>query len=160
MALFAGKVSTLIVDLPQIISDNVTVSVFISSSFPYLGRVNFNYMKKILEILQYGETDIRFKTDLKPTEKPDTIPGLIGAVSFSMMTSLWGGNELDILAIIRALAIADLAVSVNREEMISMMDQDSAIFARILQEAHQEFRKNGGKAIQFAPFIQPGKTTS
>lgn len=80
-------------------------------------------MKKILEILQYGETDICFKTDLKPSEKPDTIPGLIAAFSFSMMTSLWGGNELDVMAIIRALAIADLAVSVNREEMIEMIEK-------------------------------------
>ena len=117
-------------------------------------------MKKILEILKYGETDIRFKTDLKPTEKPDTIPGLIDAFSFSMMTSLWGGNELEVMAIIRALAIADLAVSVNREEMIEMMDQDSAEFAHILKEAHEEFKKNGGKVIQFAPFIQPGKMRS
>ena len=36
-------------------------------------------MKKILEILQYGEADIRFKTDLKKKKKPDTIPGLIAA---------------------------------------------------------------------------------
>ena len=117
-------------------------------------------MKKILEIHQYGETDIRFHTDLKPTQKPDTIPGLVTSTAFSMMTSLWGGNELDILAIIRALAIADLAVSVNREEMIKMMDQGSKVFADILEEAHQEFEKNGGKIIRFAPGIMPDKTKS
>lgn len=117
-------------------------------------------MKKILEILQYGDTDIRFRTDLKPTEKPDTIPGLITSVSFSFMTSLWGGNEQDILAVIRALTIADLAVSVNREEMVKMMDQDSKMFADILREAHREFEKNGGKTVRFAPFIMPGKTRS
>ena len=117
-------------------------------------------MKKILEILQYGETDIRFNTDLKPAEKPDTIPGLVTAFSFSMMTSLWGGNEQDIIAIIRALTIADLAVSVNRKEMIKMIDRDSREFARILQEARREFEKRGGKTIQFAPFIMPGKNRS
>ncbi|MBO7575448.1 MAG: hypothetical protein J6S99_06550 [Bacteroidales bacterium] len=117
-------------------------------------------MKKILEILQYGETDIRFKTDLKPAEKPDTIPGLIAAFCFAMMTSLWGGNEQDVMAIIRALAIADLSVSVNREEMIKMIDLESAEFSRLVQEAHREFEKNGGKIVQFAPFIQPGKMRS
>ena len=117
-------------------------------------------MKKILEILQYGETDLRFHTDLKPTQKPDTIPGLITSTAFSMMTSLWGGNEQDILAVIRALAIADLAVSVNRKEMIKMMDQDSKAFADILEEAHREFEKSGGKIIRFAPGIMPGKTKS
>ena len=45
-------------------------------------------MKKILEILQYGQTDIRFNTDLKPSSRPNQIPELISGVSFSMMTSL------------------------------------------------------------------------
>lgn len=117
-------------------------------------------MKKILEIHQYGETDIRFHTDLKPTAKPDTIPGLISTVAFTMMTSLWGGNEMDILAIIRALAIADLSVSVNRKDMIKMMDQDSKAFADMIQEARQAFESSGGKVIQFGPGIMPGKTRS
>ena len=115
-------------------------------------------MKKILEIHQYGETDIRFHTDLRPTVKPETIPELVSSTAFSMMTSLWGGNEIDILAVIRALAIADLAVSVNREEMIKMMDQDSKTFAEIIREAHQAFERNGGKAVVFAPGIGPRKT--
>jgi len=117
-------------------------------------------MKKILEILQYGETDIRFHTDLKPSKRPDSIPELISGISFTMMTSLWGGNEQDIIAIIRALAIADLAVSVNRKEMIKMMDQDSKLFADLLQEARRNFADNGGKTIEFAPGIQPPKTRS
>lgn len=117
-------------------------------------------MKKILEILQYGENDIRFNTDLNPTAKPDTIPGLVGSFAFTMMTSLWGGKEQDIIAIIRALTIADLAVSVNRKEMVKMMDEDSAVFAKILQETRREFEKNGGKGISFPPGIQPAKTRS
>ena len=107
-------------------------------------------MKKILEIHQYGETDIRFHTDLRPTEKPESIPELVSSVAFSMMTSLWGGNEMDILAIIRALAIADLAVSVNRKEMIKMMDQDSKAFAQdkgaaaVLNSLGNNFRRHKG----------------
>ena len=117
-------------------------------------------MKKILEIHQDGETDIRFHTDLKPSEKTESIPGLVASVAFAMMTSLWGGNERDILAIIRALAIADLAVSVNREEMISLMDQDSRTFAKLIRDARKSFERNGGKAIFFEPGITPGKTKS
>lgn len=117
-------------------------------------------MKKILEILQYGETDIRFRTDLKPASHPDIIPNLVAGVSFSMMTSLWGGNEQDVMAVIRALAIADLAVSVNRKEMIKMMDQDSEAFARIIVEARREFEKNGGKVFVFPPNINPSNTRS
>ena len=117
-------------------------------------------MKKILEILQYGQTDIRFNTDLKPSSRPNQIPELISGVSFSMMTSLWGGNEQDVLAVIRALAIADLSVSTNRKEMIRMMDQDSEMFSRILMESHQEFVKHGGKAVLFPPEVIPSKSKS
>ena len=117
-------------------------------------------MKKILEILQYSETDLRFRTDLKPSAKPDLIPGLIASASFSFMTSLWGGNEMDVLGVIRALSIADLAVSVNRKEMIRMMDQDSETFAKIIMETRQEFIRNGGKSILVPPFVIPGKNKS
>ena len=117
-------------------------------------------MKTILEILQYGDTDIRYRTDLKLFNKPEAIPGLIASVSYSMMTSLWGGNEQDIIAIIRALSIADLSVSMNRKEMIKMMDQESGEFAKIIRQAHRELERNGGRMIQFTPFIKTGNTRS
>ena len=117
-------------------------------------------MKKILEVLQYGETDIRFNTDLKPTTHPDSLPMLVGSTAFAMTTRLWGGNELDVLAVIRALAIADLAVSVNRKDMIKMMDKDSETFARILVETRREFEKNGGRVFTFPPEIMPSKNRS
>ena len=117
-------------------------------------------MKKILEILQYGDTDIRFRTDLKPADKPDTIPGLVSSLAFAMMTTLWGANERDIIPVLRALTIADLSVSVNREEMIRLMDEDSKVFADILQETRREFERHGGKVISFPPHVQPSKTRS
>ncbi len=117
-------------------------------------------MKKILEILQYGDTDIRFKTDLKPTARPDSLPELVSLFSFCMMTSLWGGNEQDIIAILRALAIADLAVSVNRKEMIRMLDKDSEFFAKMLREARREYEKSGGKVVTFMPAPGPAKPKS
>ena len=65
-------------------------------------------MKKILEVLRYGENDIRFHTDLDPTKAPGIIPETTTELAIAMMTTLWGGNELAVLAMIRALAIADL----------------------------------------------------
>lgn len=117
-------------------------------------------MKKILEILQYGDADIRFRTDLKPAEKPESIPGLVSSIAIAMMTTLWGANEREIIPILRALTIADLAVSVNREEMIRLMDEDSREFARILQETRREFERQGGKVITFPPHVQPSKIQS
>ncbi|MCR5352668.1 MAG: hypothetical protein K6E35_09295 [Bacteroidales bacterium] len=112
-------------------------------------------MKKILEILQYGDTDIRFNTDLKPTQDPDTIPGLVTLASFAMTTSLWGGNEQDVLAVLRALNIADLAVSVNRREMLTALDKGSEEVAKMLREAQREYKRTGGKVFSFAPGINP-----
>ena len=117
-------------------------------------------MKKILEILQYGETELRFKTDLKPAAHPDSIMDLISRAAFSMMTSLWGGNEQDVLAVIRALSIADLAVSTNRKEMIRMMDEESKAVAQMIREAMQQMEKGGARIMTFPPGIGPAKTKS
>lgn len=117
-------------------------------------------MKKILEILQYGDHDIRFNTDFKPSRHPNQIPDLISSLSFAMNTTLWGGNELDILGVARALAIADLAVSVNRKEMIRYLDEASEMMAHAMAEAKEMFEKSGGKVYSFAPGINPTKAKS
>ena len=87
-------------------------------------------MKKILEVLQYGDTDIRFNTDIDVRKNPNAVMDILSRVAFAMTTSLWGGNEMSVLAMIRTLSIADLAVSVNREEMIHQLDETSAMLAR------------------------------
>lgn len=51
-------------------------------------------------------------------------------------------------------------MSVNREEMISLMDQDSRTFAKLIRDARKSFERNGGKAIFFEPAITHGKTKS
>ena len=116
-------------------------------------------MKKILEVLQYGDHEIRFNTDFSETDQ-EQLPVLIGKIAFTMVTKLWGGNESAVLAMIRALAIADLSVSVNRKEMIRNLDEDSATFARIFKEAQAAIANNGGKVITFPPGFNPTKAAS
>ena len=55
-----------------------------------------------------------------------------------MATRLWGGNETSVIAIIRALAIADLTLCVNRKEMIEMLDDLSRMGASALNEIQKE----------------------
>ena len=117
-------------------------------------------MKKLLEILQYGETDIRFRTDIDVEKHPEQLENLAPAAAFAMMTSLFGGNEQSVLAVIRALSIADLAVSVNRREMISELDEISKNLARCLEEAKAEMVKRGAKILEFGPGVAPSKTKS
>ena len=117
-------------------------------------------MKKILEIYQYGDHDIRFNTDIDPFKHPDAIPALIFNVALAMTTTLWGGNEQAVLSVIRCLNIADLAVSVNREEMLHQLGMHAEDLAHFLQQAKQDFEKKGGKVVEFSPWIKPGKTRS
>ena len=112
-------------------------------------------MKNILEVLLNGDIDIRFNTDFDPVKHPDVIPDVISRTAFAMMTRLWGGNELAVLAMIRALAVADLAVSVNRKELIRHLDEESAALARSILEAKREFERKGGKMMVFPPNVKP-----
>ena len=117
-------------------------------------------MKKILEVLLYGDHDLRFNTDLDRSDLRNLIPNLASTAAFTMVTKLWGGKEPFVLAAIRALSIADLGVSINREEMIRQLDECSAMLAKSFQEAKAQFEKNGGKVISFGPGVNPPKMPS
>ena len=117
-------------------------------------------MKKILEVLRYGENDIRFHTDMDPRKDPDIINKTVVEVAMAMMTTLWGGNEQAVLAMIRALSIADLGVSVNRRQMVSFLNEASESLAASLHEARKTFEKSGGKVSVFAPGMAPPKSRS
>ena len=117
-------------------------------------------MKKILEVLRYGENDIRFHTDIDPKKDPEIINQTVVEVAMAMMTTLWGGNEQAVLAMIRALSIADLGVSVNRRQMVSFLNEASESLAASLQAARKSFEQSGGKISVFAPGTTPPKSRS
>ena len=117
-------------------------------------------MKTLLKVLQYGEHEIRFETDLNVMKRPEMIQELVGAFAYAMTTSLWGGNETTVLAMIRALAIADLAVSVNRKEMIRHLDHSSEMMADAFRQAMAAFKRDGGKVIIFPANVKPSSDKS
>ena len=114
-------------------------------------------MKTVLKVLRYGENDYRFETDFDPKNNPQAIFDVITGASFAMMTTLWGGNENAVIAMIRALTIADLSVCANRKDMIRMLDEESGNLAKARVEAQKEFERKGGKVLTFGPGIQPPK---
>ena len=117
-------------------------------------------MKKILEVLRYGENDIRFNTDIDPLKDPEIIHQTVTELAMAMMTSLWGGNEQAVLAMIRALAISDLGVSVNRRQMVGYLNEASAALEVSLREARRAFERTGGKMMVFGPGVAPPKSRS
>ena len=108
-------------------------------------------MKKILEVLRYGENDIRFHTDIDPSKDPSIIHQTVVELAFAMMTTLWGGNEQAVLAMVRALAISDLGVSVNRRQMVGFLNEASADLALSLQAARKRSRKPVARSWSSAP---------
>ena len=117
-------------------------------------------MKKLLEVLQYGENEIRFNTEFDVHKNVETLPAIVLGAAMSMTTKLWGGNEMSVLAIIRALCIADLAVSVNRKDMIRQLDEESEAMAKMFFETMEAFRRGGGTLMTFGPGVFPSKTKS
>lgn len=117
-------------------------------------------MEKILEVLRYGEYDIRFNTDIDVTKNPDLIMDVNREVLFTMLTKLWGGNELSVLAMIRALAIADLAASDNPDEMLEHFSESAHYFKQLWQEACDSIVRSGGKVLTFPPIVKPNKANS
>ena len=126
----------------------------------WINCLNTSIMKKLLEVCQYGDFDIRFNTDIKPEMLNRVIPGLSAQIAFSMMTHLWGGKEQSVLAVIRALAVADLAASANRDEMLRMFEAAADDIVTIIKEANEAFKKNGGQVVMFGPGITPPKAKS
>ena len=122
--------------------------------------LNTSSMKKLLEVCQYGDFDIRFNTDIRPEQLNKILPELPAKICFSMTTGLWGGIEQAVLAVIRCIAAADLAACVHRKQMLRMLGEASEDVARIMKEAKREFEAKGGKIATFGPEIMPSKTKS
>lgn len=59
-------------------------------------------MKKILEVLQDGSGLLRFNTDIDVTKNPQMALDITQSAIISMATTLRGGNEISVLAMIRA----------------------------------------------------------
>ena len=55
-------------------------------------------MKKILEVLQDGSGLLRFNTDIDVTKNPQMALDITQSAIISMATTLWGGNEISVLA--------------------------------------------------------------
>ena len=107
--------------------------------------------KTILNVTRYGEHDIRFETDIDPIADPEAIHRTVTELAMAMMTTLWGWNEQAVLAMIRALAIADIGVSVNRKEMLGFLDDASNMLAEAIADSRRRIEKAGGKVFVFGP---------
>lgn len=112
-------------------------------------------MKKILEVLQYGENEIRFHTDVDVDEEPNVVLKVMADCGWSMMTSLWGGKEGSVLAMIRALTVAALVTCESREDLLRNLDTMSEDLAEEMTEFRKYLEKEGVRVDVFPPHVMP-----
>lgn len=122
-------------------------------------------MKKILEVTLDEKKGLVFGTDVDVTKDPSCIIDITIMAMMAMSTTLWGGNEASVLAVIRSLCSADIALAVNRKEMIKMLDEQTKYLAASMQDTLTHFKKNGAEIHLFAPnvanpFSKKGKNNS
>lgn len=111
-------------------------------------------MKKILEVLQYGDGELRFNTDLDLQKDPMAIMDLTVSAMLSMATKLWGGNEQTIIAVIRSLFVADMAISTDRKTVLKGLGAESEKMGKHFMKMMKTLQDQG-KAIPFPPGVQP-----
>ena len=87
-------------------------------------------------------------------KNPMAIMDLTVAAMFSMATKLWGGNEQTVIAVIRSLFVADMAISTDRKTMLKGLGKEA-------EQMGDEFMKkmktlqDQGKAMTFPAGVQP-----
>ena len=111
-------------------------------------------MKKILEVLQYGEGELRFNTDLDLQKDPMAIMDLTINAMLSMATKLWGGNEQTVIAIIRSLFVADMAISSDRKVVLKGLGKESEKLGEDFLKMMKELQEQG-KAMAFPAGVHP-----
>lgn len=109
-------------------------------------------MKKILEVLQTRDGQLRFNTDLDVKKNPMQIMDLTINAIYSMATRLWGGNEQDVIAVIRALFVADMAISVDRKVVLKGLGEEAELMGEQFMNMMKELQSKG-KAMAFPPGV-------
>ena len=117
-------------------------------------------MRKVLEVLQSSTGELTFNTDVDVEKDATVVIDIMSSAMFSMATKLWGGNEQSVIAVIRALFVADMAISADREFIMKGIMKEAAYMGKIFNDmmASMEAR---GVAQSFAPgVLRPGDSNA
>ena len=114
-------------------------------------------MKKILEVLQSEDGLLRFNTDLDARKDPMAIMDLTVSAMFSMASKLWGGNEQTVIAVIRSLFVADMAISVDRKIVLEGLGKESEVMGEQFMKMIKTLQTQG-KATSFPPGVRPSSS--
>lgn len=117
-------------------------------------------MRKVLEVLQSSTGELTFDTDINVEKDLSAVMDITSSAIFCMATKLWGGKEDSVIAVIRALFAADMALSADREVIINGLAQEAEHMGKIFSEMMAAFEAQG-KVQSFGPGTpRPGGTQS
>lgn len=105
-------------------------------------------------MLQCGDGELKFNTDLDVQKDPMAIMDLTVNAMFNMATRLWGGNEKTVIAVIRALFVADMAISVDRKIVLKGLGKESEKMGEQFMKTMKTLQDQG-KAMSFPPGVRP-----
>jgi len=108
-------------------------------------------MKKILEVLEDSNGELKFNTDVDVIKNPESVIDITGRAIFAMATKLWGGNEHSVIAMIRAMFIADMALSPDRDIVCKGLAKESKVMYEIFQKSISQC----GEVQTFPPGFGP-----
>lgn len=111
-------------------------------------------MRKILEVIECPNGELKFNTDVDIIKNPDEIPDISSRATFCMATKLWGGNEHSIMAMIRVLFMADMALSPNRKQITKQLCNDAEEMFRIFEMMSKQMAAKG-QGQMFPPGMSP-----
>ena len=98
-------------------------------------------------LLQCGNGELRFDTDVDVIKNPESIIDITDMAIYTMATKLWGGNEHSVVAMIRALFMADMALSPDRDVISKGLTRESKVMYEIFQKSISQC----GKVHTFLP---------
>ena len=107
-------------------------------------------MKKILEVLQDSTGELKFDTDIDVEKDSTEVVDIMSSAMFCMSTKLWGGKEGSVIAAIRALFVADMAISTDRDLIMKGLVKEAAYMGKIFNDMMEKLQAEG-KAQSFAP---------
>ena len=99
--------------------------------------------KKVLEVLQCSDGELKFNSEIDVDSDPTVVMDIMSSAMFCMATKLWGEKENSVVAMIRALFVADMAISVDRDFILKGLSKEAAHMGRLFNDMMEKFQAEG-----------------
>ena len=100
-------------------------------------------MKRILEVLQCSDGELKFNSEIDVDSDPTVVMDIMSSAMFCMATKLLGEKENSVVAMIRALFVADMAISLDRDIILKGLSKEAAHMGKLFNDMMDKFQAEG-----------------